>query len=148
MRMRLAIASLLVAAMAVAAGCGSDSSDTGSAGPGSGGSSLPTSIGQGEGALNLIAWQGYTEPNVVKPFEKESGCKVTVKYAGTSDQMINLMRSGGSANYDGVSASGNASNTLIAGGDVAAINPDLIPDFKNISPALQSPPNNTVDGVH
>ena len=28
----------------------------------------PTKIGAGEGKLTLIAWQGYTEPNVVKPF--------------------------------------------------------------------------------
>ena len=42
------------------------------------------------------------------------------------------MRSG---QYDGVSASGDATNRLIAGGDVVPINTDLIPDFKDISRA-------------
>ena len=72
-----------------------------------------TSIGAGEGQLNLIAWQGYTEDNVVKPFEKQTGCQVNVKYGQTSDEMYKLMQSG---QYDGVSASGDASNRLIAGG--------------------------------
>ena len=30
---------------------------------------LPTSIGPGEGTLNLVAWEGYTEAQWVKPFE-------------------------------------------------------------------------------
>jgi putative spermidine/putrescine transport system substrate-binding protein len=154
--MRFAIASLLVASMAVAAGCGSGSSGDSSGGSGSagtgGGSSLPTSVGAGEGALNLIAWEGYLEDgsndkayNWVTPFEKNTGCKVKAKYAGSSDEMVTLMKSG---QYDGVSASGDASNRLIAGGDVVEINTDLIPDFADISPALQSPPHNTVDGKH
>jgi len=146
MRIRIAMAALAVAAMAVAAGCGGSSgSDTGGTGGAGGSTSLPTSIGEGEGGLNLIAWQGYTEPNVVKPFEKQTGCQVKVKYGQTSDEMVQLMRSG---QYDGVSASGDATNRLIAGGDVVPINTDLIPDFKDISTPLQSPPHNTVDGVH
>lgn len=118
-------------------------------------SNLPTEVGAGEGQLNLIAWNGYTEngsndPSYdwVTPFEKDTGCKVSVKYGDTSDEMVTLMRQGGGTLYDGVSASGDASNRLIAGGDVAEINVDLIPDFGDISTALQSPPHNTVDGKH
>ena len=47
-----------------------------------------------------------------------------------------------------VSASGDASLRLIRGGDVQAMNPALIPDFKNFIDALKAPPHNTVDGVH
>jgi putative spermidine/putrescine transport system substrate-binding protein len=146
MRMRLALAAVVLAGMAVASGCGSSSSNgSGSSGGGSSGPNLPTSIGPTEGALKLIAWQGYTEPNVLKPFEAQTGCKVTVKYGLSSDDMFNLVQGGG---YDGVSASGDASNRLIAAGLVAPINPDLITDFKDISPSLQSPPHNTINGVH
>jgi putative spermidine/putrescine transport system substrate-binding protein len=116
---------------------------------------LPTSIGQGEGQLNLIAWIGYTEdgstdPNYdwVTPFEDESGCKVKVKYGNTSDEMVTLMRQGGGTVYDGVSASGDASNRLIANGDVAAVNVDLIPGWDEFLPTLQSPPHNTVNDSH
>ena len=144
MRFRIAIGVVLTAVLAVAAGCGSGSG-SGSSGGGGSSSALPQSIGAGEGSLRLIAWPGYTEDNVVKPFEKQTGCQVSVKYGHTSDEMYKFMQSG---QYDGVSASGDASNRLIAGGYVAPINTDLIPDFKNISTALQSPPHNTVDGVH
>ena len=102
-------------------------------------------IGTGEGQLDLVAWQGYTEPNVVKPFEAQTGCQVHVKYGQTSDEMVQLIRSG---QWDGVSASGDATNRLIAAGNVAPIDVKLIPDFKDITPALQSPPHNTVNGVH
>jgi spermidine/putrescine-binding protein len=44
------------------------------------------------GTLNMIAWQGYTEKQWVTPFEKASGCKVHAKYAGSSDEMVALMR--------------------------------------------------------
>jgi putative spermidine/putrescine transport system substrate-binding protein len=144
MRRRIVMALAASAALAVAAGCGG-SSGGGSSGGGSSGPKLPTTIGPTEGALNLIAWQGYTEPNVVKPFQAQTGCQVNVKYGQTSDEMVQLMRSG---NYDGVSASGDATLRLIAAGNVVAINPDLIPDFKDITPQLQGPPHNTVDGVH
>ena len=114
----------------------------------SAGNGLPTTIGPGEGQLNLIAWEGYTQPQWVKPFEKATGCMVHAKYAGSSDEMVTLMRQGGGTQYDGVSASGDASLRLIYGKDVQAVNPALIPDFKNFIPALKSPPHNTVGGVH
>jgi putative spermidine/putrescine transport system substrate-binding protein len=148
MRATGAIAVAAAVALAAAAGCGGGSSSGSSGSSGGTGSALPQKIGKGEGALSLIAWQGYTEDDVVKPFEQQTGCKVSVKYAGTSDEMVTLMRSGNGGNYDGVSASGDASNRLIAGGDVTEVNVDLIPDFKDISPALQSPQHNTVDGKH
>jgi putative spermidine/putrescine transport system substrate-binding protein len=137
---------LVVAGLAVtAAGCGSSSSSK--SGTTTTASNLPTSIGKGEGKLSLIAWEGYTQPDWVKPFEKQTGCKVTAKYAGSSDEMVTLMRQGG-GQYDMVSASGDASVRLIRGGDVQPMNPKLIPDFKNFIGALKSPAHNTVDGVH
>ncbi len=97
-------------------------------------------IGDTEGALSLIAWNGYTEDGSndpaydwVTPFEDETGCKVTVKYADTSDEMVTLMRQGGGSVYDGVSASGDATNRLIAGGDVGAVDiRALFPAFADV----------------
>jgi putative spermidine/putrescine transport system substrate-binding protein len=103
---------------------------------------------EGEGELSLIAWPGYTEDDWVTPFEEETGCEVTVKPGNTSDEMVNLMRQQGGSLYDGVSASGDASNRLIANGDVAAIDVDSFPDYTDVMQSLQAPPHNTVDGVH
>ena len=105
---------------------------------------LPTTIGKGEGQLNLVAWEGYTQPQWVKPFTKATGCKVNAKYAGSSDEMVTLMRSGGGSQYDMVSASGDASLRLIYGKDVQPVNVNLIPDWKNFIPQLKSPPHNTI----
>ena len=114
-------------------------------------SSLPQSIGKGEGALNLIEWPYYSDPSFAKTFEEQTGCKIKRKDAGSSNQMVALMRTGGGGGggqYDLVSASGDASLRLIAGGDVVPVNVELIPSWKDFIPVFKSPPHNTVDGVH
>jgi len=136
-RKRHAVFAALVVALSIPA---AGSSRT-TAGP-------PTKIGPGEGKLTMIAWQGYTEPLWVKPFEQQTGCQVESKYASTSDEMVALMRSGGGGQYDMVSASGDASLRLIYGGDVAPVNVNLVPSWKDFFNAFKSPPNNTVKGVH
>jgi putative spermidine/putrescine transport system substrate-binding protein len=100
------------------------------------------------GTLNMIAWEGYLQPQWVTPFEKSSGCTVHAKYAGSSDEMVTLMRTGGGGQYDMVSASGDASLRLIYGKDVQTVDPSKVPDFKNFGKTFQSPPNNTVGGKH
>ncbi len=109
---------------------------------------LPTKIGPGEGKLTLIAWEGYTDKSWVKPFEQQTGCQVQAKYAGSSDEMVTLMRSGGGGQYDMVSASGDASLRLIYGKDVTPVNVNLVPGYKHFFKTFQSPPNNTVNGQH
>ena len=73
----------------------------------------PRAIGEGEGEVDIVAWPGYiergeTDKNYdwVTAFEKETGCKVNVKTAATSDEMVTLMNQGG---FDLVTASGDAS---------------------------------------
>jgi putative spermidine/putrescine transport system substrate-binding protein len=127
----------LVAFMLVLAGCGGGDGDT------TGGGELE-SVGKGEGQVDLISWAGYVEPEWSKPFEQKTGCKVNNKVAGTSDEMVQLMRTG---EYDGVSASGNASARLFEGGDVAPVNVDLVPNYETIFDDLKEQPYNTFDGT-
>jgi putative spermidine/putrescine transport system substrate-binding protein len=110
-----------------------------------------SSLGAGEGAVNIVAWAGYvengsTDPNVdwVTDFEKETGCKVNVKNGSTSDDMVALMKTG---EYDVVSASGDASLRLIYGGDVSPVNTDLIPNYADVFDNLKNQPWNSVNGV-
>jgi putative spermidine/putrescine transport system substrate-binding protein len=107
-----------------------------------------TSVGKGEGHLNLIAWEGYTQPQWVKPFEQTTGCQVSTKYAGSSGEMVSLMANGGGGQYDLVSASGDADLRLIYGGDVKPVNIKLIADWKELRPFLKAPGFNTINGVH
>ncbi len=113
---------------------------------------LPKSVGAGEGQLDIIAWPGYIENGSndkaydwVTGFEQETGCKVNVKTAATSDEMVSLMAKGG---YDLVTASGDASLRLIAGKRVQPINIDLIANWKNVDPRLQNGDWHTVNGQH
>jgi len=111
-----------------------------------------TAVGDGEGELNIVAWPGYIERGESDPaydwvtkFEAASGCKVNVKTANTSDEMVALMNEGG---YDLVTASGDASLRLVAGKRVQAINPDLIPSWSKLDERLKDAPWFTVDGQH
>jgi putative spermidine/putrescine transport system substrate-binding protein len=106
------------------------------------------SIGKGEGSLNLIAWEGYAQPQWVKPFTAATGCKVNVKYAGSSSEMVSLMANGGGGQYDLVSASGDADLRLIYGGNVKPINIKLIPSWSQFRPFLKAPSFNTINGHH
>jgi putative spermidine/putrescine transport system substrate-binding protein len=106
------------------------------------------SVGKGEGTLNLIAWEGYAQPQWVTPFTKATGCKVNVKYAGSSSEMVSLMANGGGHQYDLVSASGDADLRLIYGGNVKPINIKLIPSWSQFRPFLKAPSFNTINGRH
>ena len=109
-------------------------------------------VGKGEGQVNIVAWAGYIESGAtdkafdwVTEFEKATSCKVNVKTAGTSDEMVALMNEGG---FDLVTASGDASLRLIAGKRVQPVNTDLIPSWKTVDERLQNAPWHTVDGIH
>src|SRR3954470_6559203 len=105
---------------------------------------MKNSIGPGEGQVGIVAWPGYIERGEsdknydwVTDFEKQTGCKVTVKTAATSDEMVTLMNQGG---FDLVTASGDASLRIIAGKRVQPVNVDLIPSWKDLDERLKNAP--------
>jgi putative spermidine/putrescine transport system substrate-binding protein len=140
------------------AACGTDAGDAdkeASGTPGAEGFKPPDvpmqdSIGDMEGQVNILAWPGYAEDGSndktvdwVTPFEQQTGCQANVKYFGTSDEAVQLMKTG---EYDVVSASGDATLRLIAGGDVAPVNTDLLKNYGDIESFLKGQPFNSVDG--
>lgn len=119
------------------------------------GSSVPsgalTELPAAEDELNLVIWAGYAETGTndpaydwVTPFEEETGCDVNTTDMTDSANGVELLQSG---QYDGGSFSGDATLRLIAGGDVAPVNADLIPNYENVFESLKGQPHNTVDGV-
>ena len=110
------------------------------------------SLGAGEGQLDLVIWAGYAERgavvesfNWVTPFEERTGCRVNVTEMTDSNNGVSLIQSG---NYDGISASGDATTRLIAGKYVAPVNMSLLPNYANVYEGLKNLPHNTVDGVN
>ena len=160
---RLGSAAAVVALVAAACGpggTGSTAPTTGAAttapataAPGTGTpATAAPGIGAGEGELKLVIWAGYAErgeadPNYdwVTPFETETGCKVTTTDMTDSNNGVSLIQSG---EYDGISASGDATTRLIEGGLVAPIDTSILPNYANVFDALKNLPHNTVDGVN
>ena len=102
-------------------------------------------VGEFEGELNIVNWAGFVEPAWTDQFTTDTGCVVNSRAAGTSDEMVTLMRSG---EYDIVSASGDAALRLIVGGDVQPLNVELIPNFgDDIAEGIKGQLYDTVNGM-
>lgn len=108
-------------------------------------------IGEGEGALNLIIWEGYAERGAVDPaydwvtpFETATGCKVNTTSMTDSANGVQLLQSG---EYDGGSFSGDASVRLMKAGDVAPVNTGLLDNYANVFAGLKDKSHNSLGGV-
>ncbi|MGZ6811083.1 MAG: ABC transporter substrate-binding protein [Blastococcus sp.] len=147
---RAAVVGALAALALTACGGGGGGGTATSSAPALPKVAMQQNLGQGEGQLNLVNWAGYAEdgsndPKVdwVHPFEKATGCKVNSKIGNTSDEMVQLMKTG---QYDGVSASGDATLRLIYGGLVAPVNTKLVPNYATIQPFLKDRAWNSANG--
>ena len=108
-------------------------------------------LGDGEGAVNILGWAGYaedgtTDPSVdwVSSFEKQTGCEANVQVANTSDEMFEKM---GTGDFDVVSASGDSALRMIYAGKVAPVNTDLLTHYDDIASFQKGQQWNSVDGV-
>ena len=109
-----------------------------------------TALGDNEDTVSILAWPGYVEDGSNDPavdwvsgFEEMTGCEVVSKSYGTSDEAVSLMKTG---EYDVIAASGDATLRLIAAGDVAPVNTDLIPSYAGVFDFLKDQAWNSVDG--
>ena len=153
-RSTLMIAMVLGLPLAVACGKQDKAKPAPAAGTGApaatGPTTLPPTPPKLEGQLEIIAWPGYIERGEsdknydwVTQFEKDTGCRVNVKTAATSDEMVALMNQGG---YDLVTASGDASLRLVAGKRVQPVDLARIPAYATVDERLKGKPWYTVDG--
>ena len=140
---------LLVGSLAfLAAGCGGDGGgeaegDSQIEGLGSTLDEIQANA-RNEGQVNMVIWAGYADKSWANDFTQQTGCEVKTKDGASSDDMVDLMATGA---YDGVSASGDATLRLIAKGDVAPVNFDLLPNYADVFDGLKEQSYNTVDGV-
>jgi len=145
----VALAGFLVLLAFAAAGCGGD--DGGDGGGDGGASTSVPGLGsdiedikekaKSEGVVNVVQWAGYAQ--LTKEFKQETGCTVKTKDGATSDDMVQLLSTG---QYDGVSASGNASVRMMERGDVAPIDPELISNYADVQEGIKNQDYNSRDG--
>jgi putative spermidine/putrescine transport system substrate-binding protein len=128
----------------VAAGCGGgDEGDSEAQVEGLGSSYEEIQeMARSEGQVDLVIWAGYADKSWANTFTQQTGCKVNTKDGASSDDMVDLM---GTGEYDGVSASGDATLRLIAQKAVAPVDTELIPNYENVYDGLKGQPHNTVD---
>jgi len=105
-----------------------------------------------EDQVVIVAPPGYVERggvdkryDWVTSFEKDTGCKVTVKAVGSYDTISELLSQGG---YDVVIAPGDVSVHLVRSGAVQPLDVDRIPSYVNVDERLQQAPWHFVDGRH
>ena len=100
-------------------------------------------LARDEGRLDLVVWPGYADEAWAGAFTRQTGCVVHATDARDADEMVGLMRGG---NYDGVSTSGEVSGLLMASGDVAPVDPGLIPNYEQLQEGFKNQAFNSRDG--
>lgn len=119
-----------------------------SAGPSSAGSPRDTGTlapgRKGEGGVSVLAFRGYAEyggndpkVNWVSPFEKRTGCQVTLTLVGTAEEMADRLAG---HTYDVVSASPDIAGELIADGRAAKLDTSRVSAYDDIPAWLRDLP--------
>ena len=83
------------------------------------------------GELNLFNWGNYTNPELVKKFEKEHGIKITVTGYDDNDSALAKIKGRGHG-FDMVVPSSSYVPIWIKEGLLLEARPDQMPNFKNM----------------
>ena len=85
--------------------------------------------------LNLYNWSYYTPESVIKKFEKEFNVRVVIDEFASNEEMYTKLKTGGSG-YDIVFPSQDYVSIMIRQDMFEKIDKSLIPNLKNIDPAI------------
>jgi spermidine/putrescine-binding protein len=88
-------------------------------------------------ALRILTWEGYAEPDWVKPFEEKHGIKASVVYTGSVDEMFAKMQASKGADFDVVAFDTSSFKRYIDGGLIQALDLGKIPNAANLAPAFK-----------
>jgi len=137
---------LLCAAALTLAACGKEPP------PQSAAVTLPTELGELEGAVDILVWprhfariEGDPRFDWITQFETDTGCRVTLTAVSTADEIVPLMAQG---DHDLAVAPGDATLRLIRGGLVQPINTLLVPSYNAVDIRLRRALWHYVDDVH
>jgi spermidine/putrescine-binding protein len=93
-----------------------------------------------EGELRVLTWEGYAEPEWVKPFEEKHGVKLSIVYTGSVDEMFAKMQGSKGADFDVVAFDTSSFKRYIDGGLIRPLDMRRIPNAANLAPAFRDVP--------
>jgi putative spermidine/putrescine transport system substrate-binding protein/spermidine/putrescine transport system substrate-binding protein len=104
------------------------------------GSTVSTSNAEA-GELNVLTWEGYSEPIITQKFQDETGCEISLTYVGSNDEFPAKL-AGGSSIYDMVSPSIDTTGILAKMGVIEPIPIEILGDeWENIYEDFRTHPS-------
>jgi len=88
--------------------------------------------------LRIMTWEGYAEPDWVKPFEAANGVKCQIVYTGSVDEMFAKVQGSKGADYDVIAFDTSSFARYIENKLIQPIDPAAIPNIGNLDPAFRS----------
>jgi spermidine/putrescine transport system substrate-binding protein len=111
-------------------------------------SSLPLSLAAGEKTaekppalareLYLFNWENYLKPAILEAFQKEFGVRVIEDHFSSNEEMLAKLQAGGGG-YDVIVPTDYTVRTLIREDRLAPLNPEHLPNLKNIEARFLNP---------
>jgi putative spermidine/putrescine transport system substrate-binding protein/spermidine/putrescine transport system substrate-binding protein len=96
--------------------------------------------------LRILAYEGYADQDWVAAFEKETGAKVNVVFAGSPEEMFAKMQGSGGADYDLVAIDTSIIKRYKDNGLIQPIDESKIPNLHNLLPAFATIHQTKPDG--
>ena len=90
-----------------------------------------------DGALRLLTWEGYADPEWIDEFEATNGVTVTRTYVGSNDEYMAKLAAGG-GDYDLVVIVSSLAQRAIDAGFVEPVDIDKIGNFNQLFPDFQA----------
>jgi spermidine/putrescine transport system substrate-binding protein len=94
--------------------------------------------GRGSNELHLYNWNNYIAEETVKRFEAACNCRLVQDYYSDNEELLAKLAAGATG-YDILVPTGNAVETLIAGGALRELDKSKLPNFKNLKPEFVNP---------
>lgn len=90
------------------------------------------------GDFRILTWEGYAEPEWVKPFEEKHGVKTSVVYAGSVDEMFAKMQGSQGADFDVVAFDTSSFARYIDASLIRPLDLSKVPNAANLLPAFHA----------
>ena len=91
-------------------------------------------------AFRILTWEGYAEPDWVKPFEAAHNVKCSIAYVGSVDEMFAKMQGSKGQDYDVVAFDTSTFKRYIDSRLIQPIDPAKVPNLARLAPSFRDVP--------